>query len=630
MKTLKSIKLWSFLLALIVLSFSMSVKAAERVPVSKTQEQQLLEDKQTEEETVTAEQDVPSPIKVAVENLPEDTTPTYQLSRIVINGNTLFSDETLLANVPDIYNASKEKIIETSFLFDLRPLQSIASAPGTEVAVSARSIQGFTQYILSVYQDKNYAGVYVFVPREAFEANGALSQGILPINILEATVSNVTAEYYDPNNQTSEVQYLHEEHLYNWSPVKEGRTINRKELDDYINLLNLNPDRYVSATVSRGAEPNSLAVQYNVYEANPWHFFVQMDNSGTEDIQWSPRFGVINTSLLGFDDKFTAVYQVVPDNTWDEQYAIFGAYDFPILGPKLRLNLFAGYSQFDIDDPAVNFFRGNGSFYGGQLRYNAAQFDDWFWDVTGTIQHEESVVKNDLYNAFKELFGIDLNPDIHMNLWGLGTELYKTTDMTDSFFGFEWFGTINTSDQVDMNLARPGGADDSFNIYYVNARHSRYLDTDKVQRLTGSLRYTGTSDRLVQSKMTTFGGMYTIRGYEESDTLADKGLIASLQYEYDLVRSGQVKLFGEDVDEKQRKPFLKKLAPLVFFDYGRAEYTDALIAEENTELYSVGGGLITELGDNFTGTVYYGHPLKSTDETASGNGRLHAGLLFRW
>jgi hemolysin activation/secretion protein len=102
--------------------------------------------------------------------------------------------------------------------------------------------------------------------------------------------------------------------------------------------LNLNPDRYVSAVISRGDDPNSLAVEYRVYEANPWHFFVQADNSGTEDIQWAPRFGVVNTNLLGFDDKLTAVYQTPLDSDMGDQYAVYGSYDFPIWGPKLRLN----------------------------------------------------------------------------------------------------------------------------------------------------------------------------------------------------------------------------------------------------------------------------------------------------
>jgi hemolysin activation/secretion protein len=609
-------------IAVLVAGLYLPVLAA-RMPVSETEEQQVLEDKRTQEAAVTADKSVPSAEQVALDAVPEDTTPRFMLSQIVFSGNTVFTDKQFLAKIPDTYETSAGAV-------DLTGLKSIAQEPGTEHDVSAQSIQGFTQYILSIYQDKHYAGIYVYVPAAAFELNGDLSQGILPIRILEASVSDVSSAYFDPNNQPAEKQYLNPDALLGWSPVQEDQTINRKELDDYINLLNLNPDRYVSATVSKGAEPNSLAVQYNVYEANPWHYFVQVDNSGTDDIQWRPRFGLINTNLLGYDDKFTAVYQTTPDKTWDEDYAIFGAYDFPIMGPKLRLNLFAGYSQFDIEDPDVDFFRGNGWFTGGQLRYNAYQFDDWFWDVTGTIQYEESKVSNDLYNLYKALFGIDLNTNIHMTLWAAGTELYKTTDMTQSFFGFEWFGTISTSDQDKMNLARPGGADDNFNIYYLNARHSRYLDDDKIQRLTGSARYIGTDDRLVQSKMTSFGGMYTIRGYEEVDTIADKGLIASVQYEYDLIRAGQVALFGEDVDDTKRKPFLKKLAPLAFFDYGRAEYNDALLLEDDTDLYSVGGGLITELGDNFTGTVYYGYPLKETNDTGRGQGRLHAGLLFRW
>jgi len=174
---------------------------------------------------------------------------------------------------------------------------------------------------------------------------------------------------------------------------------------------------------------------------------------------------------------------------------------------------------------------------------------------------------------------------------------------------------------------------DNFHVYYVNGRHSRYLDTDKIQRASASFRFITSDDRLVPAKMTSFGGMYTIRGYDESEIVADGGLIISLQYEYDLARKEQIELFGQETDEETRKPFLKKLAPLVFLDYGQARTKDPIKANGETadeELCSVGGGIITELGDNFTGTVYYGYPLIATDETRSGKGRVHAGLLLRW
>ncbi|MHC4288325.1 MAG: ShlB/FhaC/HecB family hemolysin secretion/activation protein, partial [Planctomycetota bacterium] len=589
-------------------------------------EQEILEGKKDLEQTVTVDESVPAPLEIAVENLPDDTTPRFMISEIVFSGNTLFSDEQLLKKIPDIFNASSDGIVEPDFLYDLRPIKAIVADPNTQ-EVSARTIQGFTQYILSIYQNKHYAGIYVYLPGEALEADGDLAQGILPIRILEAPVSNLTSMYYDVNNvpvTDPNSHYLRASALEGWSPVQEGKVINRKKLDDYVNLLNLNPDRYVAAVVSKGSEPNSLAVNYNVYEANPWHFFVQVDNSGSDDIQWRPKFGVINTNLLGYDDTLTAIYQAAPDSTWNEEYAIYGSYDFPILGPKLRLNLYAGYSEFDIADPDINFL-GSGTFTGGILRYNTMQHEDWFFDVTGTLGYEESKLRPDL-------FFDDLDSDINMTLWGVGTELYKTTDMKDTFLGFNMVGLLDSSNEAEMNASRgAGGASDDFYIYYLNGRHSRYLDTEKIQRLSASARYITSDDRLVPAKMTSFGGMYTIRGYDEYEIVADGGLITSLQYEYDLARKQQVDLFGQEDSEQVEKPFIKKLAPLLFLDYGQARIKDATAAEDtDQELASWGGGFILELGDNFTGTVYYGYPLIATDDTRSGKGRVHAGFLLRW
>jgi hemolysin activation/secretion protein len=600
---------------------------AARLPASRQAEQEILEEKKDLEQTVTVDESVPAPLEVAVENLPEDTTPRFTLSEIVFSGNTLFSDQKLLDDIPDVYNTSRDGTVEPDFLYDLRPFIAIAADPNSTQDASARSIQGFTQYILSIYQRKHYAGIYVYIPGEAFEANGDLAQGILPVRILEASVSDLSSAYYDVNNvpvTDPNSQYLKASVLEGWSPVQEGKVINRKKLDNYINLLNLNPDRYVAAVVSKGTEPNSLAVNYNVYEANPWHFFVQVDNSGSKDIQWRPRFGVINTNLLGYDDKFTAIYQATPDSTMLDDYAIYGSYDFPILGPKLRLNLYAGYNEFDIADPDINFL-GSGTFSGGILRYNAMQHKDWFFDVTGTLGYEESKIRPDL--GFD-----DLDSDIHMTLWGLGTELYKMTDMKDTFLGFNMVGLLDSSDEAEMNASRgAGGASDDFHIYYLNGRHSRYLDTDKVQRLSASVRFTTSDDRLAPAKMTSFGGMYTIRGYDEYEIVADGGLVSSLQYEYDLARKEQVDLFGQGTVGEMQKPFIKKLAPLLFLDYGQARIKNATPTEDaDQELASWGGGIILELGDNFTGTVYYGYPLIATDDTRSGKGRVHTGLLLRW
>lgn len=590
-----------------------------------TPEQEILEEKQAREEIVQTAPEVFSAQQDVAAALPEDTTPRFTISRVELSGNTLLSERSLLGTIPDIYNATKGPAADSTSLYDLRSLRSVIES-GTTEEVSARTIQGFTQYLLAQYQKRNYAGIYVYVPATAFESGQQLSQGILPVIVTEASVSSVTSSYYTVGNEPVEKGYLSSSALLDWSPVKERQAVNSKQLDDYLNLLNLNPDRYVAATVARGEEPNSLAIRYNVYEANPWHFFVQVDNSGTEDIEWTPRFGLINTNLLGFDDKFTAVYQAVPDSTWNEEYAIFGSYDFPVFGPRLRLNLFAGYNEFDITDSAIANFLGRGTFAGGTLRYNVCQFDDWFFDITGSLSYEESKITT----FFEELnFG---STNLHMFLGGYGAEFYRTTDITDTAFAFNYTKLLDGSDEENFALSR--ASDDNFAFYTTRIRHSQYLESSKIQRLSGSFSWIFSDDRLPPAKMTSFGGMYTVRGYDESEIIADEGILGSLQYEYDLVRRAQVDQYGSETDEKTRKPFLRKLAPLAFFDYGLAQIEDPGAAgtdeDRDLELASVGGGLITELGNNFMGTIYYGYPLIATEDTREGKGRLNVGILVRW
>jgi hemolysin activation/secretion protein len=593
---------------------------------SKTESQDILEQKESAEQTaapkaILSETD---PVKAA-RHLPKDATPRYTISRIDITGNTLISSADLLKGLPEIYSASpvRKSAYESAFLYDFRGLKQLVKNSGTSLEISARTIAGLTQYLLGVYRQKGYSGIYVYVPGQAFEAGEELSQGILPVRVLEAAVSDVTSEYYDVNNNPAEKEYLNSDMLMSWSPVKVGKVARKKDIDDYVNLLNQNPDRYVTAVISRGDDANSLAVEYRVYEANPWHFFVQADNSGTEDIQWAPRFGVVNTNLFGFDDKLMAVYQTPIDSDMGDEYAVYGSYDFPIWGPKLRLNLFGGYNEFDIVGSEGIDFLGRGTFGGAILRYNLYQFDKWFFDITGTIVYEQSKVSPSLFPEF-------LATDIHTTMWGYGLQVYKTEDMVETSAGFNWLTTLDSSSQEDISLARFGAKKD-FSILTLFGRHSRYLDTDKVQRFTGSAQWVLPDERVVPHRMTSFGGMYSVRGYDEYEVVADGGILASLQYEYDLVRADAVTKYAARTESEKGKYFLRKLAPLVFVDYGRSTIEDAQASEDrNTEMCSLGAGLITEIGKNFTGTMYYGYPLMNTNETHTGKGRLNAGVTLRW
>ena len=566
-------------------------------------------------------------------NLPVDTTTRLVVRELRISGNTLISTGELLEYMPAVYNASgqPQSQAESQYLYDLRTIQEIVLEPGQPREVSLRTIQGLTQYILSVYQANDYSGIYVYVPEGAIKDGNRLVNGILPINILEAPVSEVRIKYYDAERNEVEEGYLRRSALEEWSPIERDKVASQKSLDYLVNLLNLNPDRHVSAVVSRGAEPNTLAIQYDVYETDPWHFFIQADNSGTNEREWAPRAGVINTNLLGIDDRLTALVQAALDSL-SENYSVFGSYDFPVMGPRLRLNLYGGYSEFDIDPESGPFsFLGSGTFYGAILRYNIYQEQNWFFDVTGSLSNEESEIDSSL----SKLFGVDVfSSDIKMQLWGIGANIHHRDDMSNTSLIFNRVQNFGGSDQdafwdpyaSPIPTGARTDAERDFAIYTMAANHSEYLDQNKVQQLRGTLRWIEPSERLVPAKMTSFGGMYSVRGYDEYEIVADGGILASIQYEYDLVRHSQAVEPKTVANEE-----VKKLAPLAFFDYGRAKVESPVPGEEKSQtLYSVGVGMAFEVGNNFSGALYYGHPLKDTDDTNSGKGRISASVMLRW
>ena len=560
--------------------------------------------------------------------LPKDTSPRLMARELLISGNIRISTEKLLENMPLVYNASDQPLLkaESQYLYDLRVIHDIISIPGLPRMISSRTIQGLTQYILSVYADNDYAGIYVYVPETSIKDGAELVNGLLFVKILEAPITEAKIDFYDTDQNQVEKGYLRRSTIQKWSPVKMGELADRKALDDFVNLLNLNPDRHIAAVISRGTEPNTLTLGYNVYETDPWHYFIQSDNSGTKDRQWSPRIGLINTNLLGFDDGFTAVYQAPVDSSIDDNYSLFGSYDLPIMGPRLRLQLYGGYSEFDIAPEAGVFdFLGRGSFYGGRLRYNVFQANGWFFDVTGSLSHERSKITPSLFPEF-------LASDVKMDLWSVGFDIHRKDDMSQTSFSLNRVESMGGSDREEFAIARTA-ADPDFSIYNISANHSQYLDQNKIQQLRGSFRYIKPSERLVPAKMTTFGGMYSVRGYDEYEVVADGGILASAQYEFDLVKYNRFSQIDESEPEQvQVEKFeLRKLSPLVFMDFGRARIEDPVANEKKHEtLFSVGIGTIVELGDNFSGGVYYGFPLKATDDTRKGKGRLSVNLMLRW
>lgn len=583
--------------------------------------------------------------------LPTDDSPTFRVRKIQITGNALLSDDELLGSLPLVYEHKIEPKgqAKKSEVYLFRVLHDILAEPGQPWLVSKRTMAGFTSYILSRYRRRGFAGVYVYVSAEMVEGKTRLIDEILHIRVIESRIANVDVEHRrlelaDPNEDPRvgmsnyrfwlpgfrpvrrEYTVLNDAFVKAWSPAKPGQVLPRKKLEQFVAVLNTNPDRHVSAVLSASDEPNTVDLAYEIDQGDPWHFYAQVDDAGTSERQWSPRVGLVNTNVSGRDDQLSLMYQLDVEAV-DENYAGFGNYDFPFLTPRLRLGFYAGYSRFDISTEAtggITDFLGDGSFFGGTLRYNVAKIDDWLFDFTGSVSDEKSRVTPSL----------GASTDVDLQLFGVGFQIHRTAGTSRTMFSFERLENYDGSSADRFAIARTG-ADPDFVRYLASAVHRQSLDANEVHTVLGRLTGITSNERLVPAKMTTFGGLYTVRGYEEDEIVADGGLLASLEYRYDLTQSLHPKQGGGDSGGK-RSPSLD-VSLLGFTDYARPEIKDPVPGEFDTQtMWGAGLGTLIGMGGNFQAGIYHGWALRRTKRgdgstiTGRGDTQWNFNIIYRW
>jgi hemolysin activation/secretion protein len=267
--------------------------------------------------------------------------------------------------------------------------------------------------------------------------------------------------------------------------------------------------------------------------------------------------------------------------------------------------------------PGIDFL-GNGWFYGSTLRYNVFQLKDWMFDFVCSVSHEESKLTPSL----------GLKADVETNLYGIGAEIHRSSDISSSLLSFNRLDSFGGSSKSEFQEARTD-TDPDFAIYTASLSHRQFLDRSKINELTGTFRGIFPDERLIPAKMTPFGGLYSVRGYKEDRIVADGGIIASLQYRFDLTRYNSPTPQPDQKKSKELWP--PNISLLAFTDYGQAKINDPVPGEEGTEnLWGAGVGTLIELGSNFNAAVYCAWPLTDVEGTDKGDARLNFSLIGRW
>ncbi|MDD5276170.1 MAG: ShlB/FhaC/HecB family hemolysin secretion/activation protein [Methylovulum sp.] len=501
----------------------------------------------------------------------EATTPTpseakFDLLELRVKGNTLLE---------------KKELERTVYQF-LGPKKDIDTVENARNALE------------DVYRKKGYQTVAVDIPEQN------VKNGVVYLQVVEGKVSRLRVKdsrYFSLGSIKAGVPELAEGNVPNL-PVMQ------KQLAA---LSDKSPDRKITPILRAGDTPGTLEVDLKVKDELPLHGRIELNGRNTSS---TSRLRLVST--LHYDNLWqklhsaSVMYQVSPENN-EEVDVWAGTYAMPLLDTDAKVALYAVSSSSNAQVASAGALSviGIGEIYGARLIKPLPGLDNYFHSFTMGVD----------YKSFKE----------NLNL--IGSDTIKTPisylpfmmQYSSSLRGKESFTAFNLG--VNFSVRGLGNSQQDFENKRINARADyMYLTSginfnyDLPWAMELATRVSGqvASSPLISNEQFSLGGMQSIRGYFETQALADSGLIGSLE-----LRSSP-RLASSNLD------YINKLQAIVFVDGGKGWIQDALLGNPSVyNLASTGFGMRFQMWKYLSGVLDLGFPLISLGPVSAGDPKLH-------
>ena len=439
-------------------------------------------------------------------------------------------------------------------------------------------------------------------------------------------------------------------------PAAEGEDgqynlVRRDLLDSYAMRLNRHPGRRVDVAVARGAEQGDVEIHYLVHENKPWTAYAQLSNTGTKNTDlWRERFGFVHNQLTGHDDILSLEYVTAG---FSASHAFIGSYEARAGdNERLRWRVQGSYNEFDASEVGVlnETFSGSGWTMGGDLIWNMYQNRNFFLDLIGGVRYEHIEIVN-------TTLGAATNGEDDLLLPHIGVQAQQITE-SSSFFGsvnLEWTASDISGAEV-ATLEQLGRLspdkdwvvlqwDTSTSIYLEPLfNHAAWADPSTPGSSTLAhelfLAFRGQyafGRRLIPNSEQVLGGLYSVRGYDESVAAGDTTWVGTIEYRFHVPRAFSIEenptktLFGRPFKTHPQQVYGQPDWDLVlkgFLDVGQTYNSDRRIFESDETLVGAGVGLELQILTNFSARADWGFALQDVGNgvAEAGDQRLH--LVF--
>ena len=422
----------------------------------------------------------------------------------------------------------------------------------------------------------------------------------------------------------------------------DGDLLSIRSIEEYVAWLNRHPGRRVDVSLVQSKLPGGIGLDFTVTENKPWSTYVMVGDTGTDRTnEYRQRIGFTHTQLTGRDDILQVDFIT---GGFDELNGLAASYEAPIgTSRKLRWRVFARASEFEAEFDDLGGIlpfdiSGERLDAGAEVRANVLQLGKTFVDMKLGARYMRAHIDNELpqidaRDSFflptlgfaverrADLSLINAVLDFETNVSSIGGTDVDSRDGRRNFDGAGGFGRTNPDE--DWLVAR---WDMTFSTYidpwfdpqaFANAsRPTRTPAHELSMRLFGQYAF---DNRLIPQEQQIAGGLYSVRGYEQSAAAGDSVYVGSLEYRLHLPR---VLPLQKTIDVPGYRGF--KLTPArpgdrpdwdlifrMFVDAARVQLHDRNFFEQNQQLLSAGLGLELQVWRNFALRLDVGFPLDS-------------------
>ncbi len=498
--------------------------------------------------------------------------------------------------LPEIRFFVKKIVVEGNDALTDKMLEKITK-PFENRELSFQELKRLASGIEREYLKHGYLTCFAYIPPQS------IRDGLIQVRVIEGRIGYVFIE----GNR-----YFEADKILSYVNFNEGEFLKSRKLEEVLALLNENQDRHVRAILRPGPFLGSTDLVLDVQDTFPFHTGASWDNHGGE-FSGRTRLGLFarhNNATAKDDTLFGGVFAGRDFYTFAAQYLLplpplkgklFGGWSRAIVRPEKhykRYKVHAVSTTYSLGvQKTLKFFKW--SFCSVQIGAQAV-FD---------FKQNETRVLDQRY--LQERFRVlRLSPSLKEK-----DRLGKTELTNDFSLGLPAFGATVRS--VEQDSPQP----DFFRTQLSLVRHQKMpWGTQAVLKMV--YQYSGQG--LPSQEALPLGGASSVRGYPESDFLAETGLLISLEYVTPLfLMPSAWHLPYLDQPLKDRFNFV------AFFDQGSGQaYSRSQQRMQVRYLLGAGCGLRLRLWGDLYARTEWGLALGDVPLTASEKSQLHFRLQF--